>query len=330
MNLKTLNYFLVTAEEMNFTRASEKLHMTQQSLSGNIKRIEEEYGVELFQRKPILKLTPAGEMMVFYVRQMINSEAQMLAGFADLSAECAGHLNIGMSRQRSGIFFPGIWERYHPFYKNISITMHESMTTSMVEGLQTGELDMFVGIDVAPVKNLSIVPLATERMLCFVSERLLKEVMPDSWREFLERSRREGVDLLEMKNMPFLMLSRGNRIRRTAEQVFARGNVMPKIILETAEQNTLYRLACEARGVALFSPIVIYGHVHGQLKWPEDCHLFRIKNDIAENQVSLVSRHDIPLPRYADGMRSAIIQEFETYTAEIEQIQEGILGSNSL
>ena len=45
MNLKTLNYFLVTAEEMNFTRASEKLHVTQQSLSGSIKRIEEDYGV---------------------------------------------------------------------------------------------------------------------------------------------------------------------------------------------------------------------------------------------------------------------------------------------
>ena len=322
MNLKTLNYFLVTADEMNFTRASEKLHVTQQSLSGSIKRIEEEYGVELFQRKPFLRLTPAGEMMVFYARQMLKSEAQMMAGFADLSANCVGHLNIGMSRQRSGIFFPGIWERYHPFYKNISISVHESMTTSMMEGLQTGDLDMFVGIDVAPMKNLSIVPLTTERMLCFVSERLLKEYMADSWEAFLAESLKTGVDLLTLKDLPFLLLPKGNRIRLTAEQVFARGNVMPRIILETSEQNTLYRLACEARGVALFTPMGLYGHAHGNLRWPDDCHLLPIKNEIAVNQVSLVSRKDIPLPHYADGMRNAIIQEFESYTLEMEQIMK--------
>ena len=65
MNLKTCQYFVALAEEMNFTKASESLHITQQSLSGSIKHLEEEYGVELFQRKPYLKLTPAGETMLF-------------------------------------------------------------------------------------------------------------------------------------------------------------------------------------------------------------------------------------------------------------------------
>ena len=44
MNLKTCQYFVALAEEMNFTKASESLHITQQSLSGSIKRLEEEYG----------------------------------------------------------------------------------------------------------------------------------------------------------------------------------------------------------------------------------------------------------------------------------------------
>lgn len=326
MNLKTLNYFLVTAEELNFTRAAEKLHMTQQSLSGNIRRIEEEYGVELFQRKPVVRLTPAGEMMMFYAQQMLKNEAQMMAGFADLSANCSGHLRLGMSRQRSSIFLPGIWERYYPFHKNISVSMYEATTTAMVNRLQTGELDMFVGIDVAPMKNLSIIPIATEYMCCFLSERLLREYMPDCWGEFLERSQKEGVDILALKELPFLMLSQGNRIRMTADQVFAYGSVMPKIILETAEQNVLYQLACEARGAALFSPLVLYDYARGHRRWPEDCHLLKIRNDIAANEVSLVSRKDIPLPGYAGDMKNAIIQEFASYMMEVERITEGVRG----
>jgi len=79
MNLKTCQYFVALAEEMNFTKASESLHITQQSLSGSIKRLEEEYGVELFQRKPYLKLTPAGETMLFYSKQMLRNESQMIS-----------------------------------------------------------------------------------------------------------------------------------------------------------------------------------------------------------------------------------------------------------
>ena len=94
MNLKTCQYFVALAEEMNFTKASEALHITQQSLSGSIKRLEEEYGVELFQRKPYLKLTPAGETMLFYSKQMLRNESQMMASLADLSAECSGHLAV--------------------------------------------------------------------------------------------------------------------------------------------------------------------------------------------------------------------------------------------
>ena len=84
MNLKTCQYFIALAEEMNFTKASEALHITQQSLSGSIKRLEEEYGIELFQRKPFLKLTPAGETMLFYAKQIERNESQMMASLADV------------------------------------------------------------------------------------------------------------------------------------------------------------------------------------------------------------------------------------------------------
>ena len=187
MNIKSLEYFLILAEELNFTKASERLYITQQSLSGCIKRLESEYGVELLQRKPVLRLTPAGEMMTFYARQILKCESQMSSGFADLSANCVGHLRVGMSRHRSNIFFPGIWNRYHTFYKNIAVTLHGSVTANMLDDIQSGILDMFVGSNVPEVRNLTIIPIAYERLWCLVHEELLKEVMPDYWQEFLRK-----------------------------------------------------------------------------------------------------------------------------------------------
>lgn len=66
LNIKSIEYFLITAEELNFTRAAERLYISQQALSSHIKRLEEEYHVQLFARKPSLHLTPEGEQMVFY------------------------------------------------------------------------------------------------------------------------------------------------------------------------------------------------------------------------------------------------------------------------
>ena len=60
MGLRGLRYYLVAAEEMNFRRAAEKLYITQQTLSVHIQKLEKQYGVQLFERKPKLMLTPAG------------------------------------------------------------------------------------------------------------------------------------------------------------------------------------------------------------------------------------------------------------------------------
>lgn len=319
MNTKSLEYFIILAEELNFTRAAERLYMSQQSLSGSMKRLECEYGVELFQRKPMLRLTPAGEMMTFYARQILKCESQMTSGFADLSANCIGHLRVGMSRHRSNIFFPGIWSRYHAFYKNISVTLHGSITANMLDDIQSGKLDMFVGSNVPAIRNLTVTPIAYERLWCLINENLFKEYMPDNWQEFLEKSTCLGVDLLALKDFPFIMFSENNQLRITINRLFSNHNILPKVMLETAEHEIIYRLGCQGGGVSILSPLILYDRIRGCREIPKDCHLLQINNDVSANQIALVSRNDIELPHYAEGMKNAILQEFNTYNLFINQ-----------
>ena len=60
MTFDNIRCFLTAAEEMSFTRAAQKLYISQQTLSGHIAKIEEEYGCKLFNRTPPLSLTPEG------------------------------------------------------------------------------------------------------------------------------------------------------------------------------------------------------------------------------------------------------------------------------
>ena len=320
MNLKTCQYFVALAEEMNFTKASEALHITQQSLSGSIKRLEEEYGVELFQRKPYLKLTPAGETMLFYSKQMLRNESQMMASLADLSAECSGHLVLGMSRQRIQVFFPGIWERYHNAYPNVSLDLRQSYTLKMADSLQAGKLDLFIGVDVPTASNLNMIPLASEYLFCLIHDNILKECCPNHWQELLYKSAIEGLDVSDLKDFPILLLASDNRIRSLLERAYDRCGIMPKTILEASDQNIIYQLACSAQGAAFLSPMILFDHKKGAITWPENCHCLRMNHSFSKIDISLVYRNDLILPHYAEGMKKAITQEFYSYAMAMKSI----------
>ena len=85
-----MRYFLVAAEEMNFTSAAKRLYVTQQTLSSHIQRLEQEYQVTLFNRKPRLSLTPEGERMVKYATRIVRLERVMSGEFADLDQAAKG------------------------------------------------------------------------------------------------------------------------------------------------------------------------------------------------------------------------------------------------
>lgn len=318
MDLHTFSIFLMVVEEMSFTRAAERLYITQQSLSAHIKRLESHYNVKLFQRRPVLKLTPSGETMVFYVRQILESEQAMISQFADLNQQAAGILRLGISPQRSSAFFPGIWSRYHAEYGNISVRLHNKLTNQSLEDLQSGQIDMMVGVDIPEVSNLTVVPLAQEQLRCIIHENVLKDYFPSHWQEMLQRYTRDGVDLIELKELPLILLSSTNRFRQPIDQLFRRHNAIPHISLESSSHGLLFQLGCQGSGVALVNPLSIYEQMRMQDPLPARCHTFLVR-DLPKIFVSLAYRKDFDLPQYAMGMVDAIIEEFDYYTKFLER-----------
>ena len=318
MELNAFSVFLMVVEEMSFTRAAERLYITQQSLSGHIKRLESHYNVRLFQRRPVLKLTSAGETMVFYARQILEAEQAMISRFADLNQQAAGILRLGISPQRSSAFFPGIWSRYHAEYGNISVRLQNKLTNQLLEDLQSGRIDMMVGVDIPELANLTVIPLAQEQLRCIVHETVLKDYFPDRWQDMLQRYARDGADLIELKELPLILLSPSNRLRQPIDHLFRRHNAIPYISLESTSHGLLFQLGCQGGGIALVNPLSLYEQMRLQGPLPPRCHTFVVRS-LPPISVSLAYRRDIELPQYAIGMVDAITEEFDYYTEFLER-----------
>ena len=317
MNLKSIEYFLTTVEEMNFTRAAERLFISQQALSSHIKRLEDEYNVQLFERKPSLHLTLEGEQMVFYGKQFLNTEANMRAAFSDINNNCRGTLRVGISRLRGNTFFPSIWKYYHNSHPNISIELVDGNSDTLDDLLHTGKIDLYIGIDVPPTPNRTRIELAHEKIQCCFSESLLKAYYPDCWQTML-CDFEKGVDLTRLSHLPFITLREGNRLRKGIDQFFS-SHFLPQYIFECDQQELVYELAKSGAGAGLLSPVIFYQHIMNNHTTEDPFYVFPVNNEIPENTMYLVYRNDYPLPRYTlDFIHHACIVS-KNYTRSMNQ-----------
>lgn len=298
MNLKSIEYFLITAEEMNFTRAAERLYISQQALSSHIKRLEEEYHVQLFARKPSLHLTLEGEQMVFYGKQILDSDKKMLAAFSDISTNCRGTLKVGISRLRSKVFFPDIWKYYHPSHENISIELINGNSAYLDDLLQAGKLDLYLGINIPTAPNQHRIQLAQEVMHCCFSKELLIRHYPNTWQDILADFQGHGAAFDRIAELPFGTVRQGNKLRDELELCLTRSR-KPNLVFESEQQDLIYRFSKSGAFCGLLSPATFYQFRDEIDALKGEFFTFPLRDHVQKSMFGLVYRKDYPLPRYA-------------------------------
>ncbi len=143
MNTKQFKYVLTLSREGSFSKAAETLDISQPSLSQYIKKIENDIGMELFDRtNGDVRLTDAGRVYVEAGRKILDLEHQMEVSFADLAANKTGSLIIGTAPYRAAGVMPeiaGAFQRIHP---GMHLVVREGTTAELAEGMEHGEYDM--------------------------------------------------------------------------------------------------------------------------------------------------------------------------------------------
>lgn len=145
MDIKQLRYFLEIARTGGYSRAAEKLAVSQPALSVSIRKLEEELGVKLFytfDRQQ--RLTDEGERLLAGARRLLDVYRETVESVAEAGRGAAGSFTLGLSPLFGSCFFGDLIPTFAREYPNIQIHMIEDGANRIDDGIAGGEVDLGV------------------------------------------------------------------------------------------------------------------------------------------------------------------------------------------
>ena len=191
MNSRQLHVFIQIAEAGNLRKAAAKLHIAQPALSRYVRSLEEELGVQLFDRHPQgMSVTAAGERLLMHARRIM---ANIDSARCDVMAEgdkLSGRVAIGASVTLSQIMFARLTERFRRDFSGVTLDLFEGSNYQLLEGLDTRRLEMAIMVDVEPRSSLEMEPLAYDTLTLFGR--------PEDFGDLDDQIRTEDLEALQL------------------------------------------------------------------------------------------------------------------------------------
>ncbi len=143
MELRHLRYFIVLAEELNFTRAAERLRIAQPPLSQQIRSLENELGLQLFDRKTRpLQLTPAGQVFLEEAHQVFTQVEQAIVSAQRASRGQIGRLTVGINTSIANSVLPDILRAFGTCFPDVEFVLHELVSYQQLQELRDRQIDV--------------------------------------------------------------------------------------------------------------------------------------------------------------------------------------------
>ena len=258
MTDKELLYIKTVAEERNITRAADKLHIAQPSLTQTLQRIENRLECSLFlRRKDGVTLTEAGKCLY-------EAACEMLRVY-DLALQRIGELKGGDRPVRAGaswynttLLLAVAVTEFSRRFPASDVKLIEKSTAQLLELLFAGELDLCLTHEYPdeypsrPDARLAITPLFREAFCVVAHESFVLDgrvrKTPDGGNE---------LDMTALSELPCVAFSEGQRIRHIADFVFARAHVVPKVVLTTYGFPSAMEIVERGAGFALLPELYV-------------------------------------------------------------------------
>lgn len=167
--LKKYEYVIAVSDYGGITQAAESLNISQPTFSKYIKKVEEELGIELFDRSTLpIKLTKAGECYVKAGRRFIDLDRQLTKQLNEIKTNVNSVIRIGISPSRSPYMMPDIVSLYKKKNPNGRVIIEERTTSELNKRLSLGELDLVISILDAETKEFERIELFNESIMLAV------------------------------------------------------------------------------------------------------------------------------------------------------------------
>ena len=204
MNIRDLEYLVALAEYKHFRRAADSCHVSQPTLSGQIRKLEEELGIILLERTSRKVLFTQSGLLLVEQAKTILREVKLLKEMAsNQGKEMAGPLHIGVIPTIGPYLMPHIVPALQKAFPDLELFLYEAQTHQLLEHLETGHLDCAIVASVRETELFIEVPLFKEKMLLAISEK-------HPWAKEI------SMPISMLKDREVLMLDDGHCLRNQA------------------------------------------------------------------------------------------------------------------
>ena len=238
MDIRALRYFVELVREKSFTRASEKLFVTQPTISKMIRNMEEELGQPLLNREGhSFTLTDSGHVL-FARGQLILAQMQQLeAELADLQSLQHGRLALGIPPM-VGHVYADLIRAYRSRYPKVELSIVEYGGRRIEQAVLEGELDL--AITMLPTREEGV--LSALELDCYP----IQVVLPDlpRWRGGSE------IRLAELQEEPFLLYTQAFTLSERLEQACQQAGFVPQVAARSSQWDFLTAMVRSGMGVA--------------------------------------------------------------------------------
>jgi DNA-binding transcriptional LysR family regulator len=245
MEVRQLQIFRVLAEELNFTRTAEKVHTVQSNVTAQIRALEEELGVPLFDRLgKRVTLTDAGRRFQPFAEQALLAmeEGQRVI---QAGAEPSGPLRVGSPESILTYRLPPILRVFRQRFPHVELSFRPLLNDSLVAELETGKLDIVICMcESVGSGALVSVPLQTEEIL------LLAHASHPI-------TRKTEVRPSDLAGQTLLLTETGCGYRNMLDRILALQNIRPGNIVEFSSVEALKQCVAAAMGIGLLPGIVV-------------------------------------------------------------------------
>jgi LysR family hydrogen peroxide-inducible transcriptional activator len=281
MNLRDLKYIIAVAETHHFGNAAERCFVSQPTLSGQIKKLEEELGIAIFERtNRSVEITPVGAAIVAHARQMME-QADIIQQLARAQQDpLAGPLRLGAIPTLSPYLIPLILMPLKKQHPQMRLVLSEEMTDMLLERLRNHEIDAALLATPVDEQDLKTLPLFDEPFWVAYPRKHVFYA-------------REKITLRDLEKENLLLLAEGHCLAKQAMDVChinERQTQGEMADLRAASLETLIQLVGAGFGITLVPALAMRGY------WTSGSGVVAQPLAIAgaSRRISLVTRHSFP------------------------------------
>lgn len=289
LEIRQLHYFMAVCEEMHFTKAAEKIGVSQPTLSQQIRALEDELHMPLFDRiGKKISLTEAGELLLRNAEAIMDTLQNVKDSIADLRQVHGGKIRVGIMPSDLDYRITQLVVDFHRDFPQVKLMVIASI--DILRQVLESEVDIGVGTNVPETDRIVSIPLCTEEYVLTVSANH-------------PLAARTTIDIHELRDVPMIIYPEGFMGRELVEEAVRRHGFRLHSILETSSATSIINLVREGLG-ATVQPYPLIRQMNDPT-----LRTIRIEGGAPCRSLSIIYRSD----RYLSQAAKAFMERIQNY-----------------